>query len=551
MATFTKQVAASSDDCTCDVDDDFMQALTNDWVGFPRDADATSNRESGLRFNNVTIPKDAIITSAKITGTAYSNYSNTINCKIYGEDANDASTFSTAVNFEGRTRTTAAVDWDTSADWVDGSDYDTADISTIIAEITSRAGWVSGNNLVIFIQNDGTAGSTRRNFRSYDYAGNVDGPVLTVEYSVGSVVSKNVSTMLYGVSSVSKLSRRKIIKTIHDMLLINANASTPEVETKRHHTRLSSETLNLISSVTLPETKKTYTKTVYDMLFFNINASTPIVQTTYLKTVNELLYCLNATYRKTQHHRIQSETLHLTEVIKRKTQHRRFQLESLNAVSSTVTTTKKVRFRLPVELLQYTSIASTKIAMVKRRSVSEVLYYVGDIYRKAQHRRLEHELIYTSSGINTKKIAKKARNVFETLNTSSSITKYSLLKRHIHPTEMLYISSQTTKYARLITLRFVVETLSFRQAITLKCNPWRYSRYPTEQIYFASNAWKTGPHRYSVIVTETLLFYDKLYNDRICMISCYLRTWYPNRITELEKIIYGNSIAKCIESKKT
>lgn len=199
------QVSASADDCTCDVDVNFMQSLTNDWWGFPRNSSANSDRESGARFLNVTIPKDSTINSAYITGVAYSNYSNTINCKIYGEQNATPATFSTSADYQGRTRTTASVDWDVSTAWTSGTSYNTSDISTIIQEIVNLAGWASGNNLVIFIQNDGTTSSTRRNFRTYDYSGNSDGPTLTVTFTPpASGVSVQAHQTMHIISKITR-----------------------------------------------------------------------------------------------------------------------------------------------------------------------------------------------------------------------------------------------------------------------------------------------------------------------------------------------------------
>lgn len=63
---------------------------------------------------------------------------------------------------------------------------ESVDFATVIQEIVNQEGWASGNDIVLFIENDGTAGTTRRALRAYDYAGNSDGASLYVAYTVES-----------------------------------------------------------------------------------------------------------------------------------------------------------------------------------------------------------------------------------------------------------------------------------------------------------------------------------------------------------------------------
>lgn len=178
-STSTYEVGQSSDDCTSDVDDNYMHSLSNSWGGFPRDSDGSSERWSGFRFQ---VDLDVTVSSAYLNLSAYSGYSNTIYTKIYGEDSDSANTFSTWWDFYGvRDRTSESVDWDISSSWTSGNWYQTPDISDIIQEIFDRGGWSANNYLVIFIQNDGTTGTTRRNVRTYDYSGSYE-PKLVITY---------------------------------------------------------------------------------------------------------------------------------------------------------------------------------------------------------------------------------------------------------------------------------------------------------------------------------------------------------------------------------
>ena len=135
----------------------------------------------GCRFINVTVPKDAIITAAKVTFTADEDDSGAVHhLKIDGEPNATPATFSDLANYDARTRTTAKVDWDDEPSWSAESTYDSADITSVIQEIVNLAGWVSGCNLVLFFEDDGST-SIRE---GYSYDGSVAKcPVLSVTFA--------------------------------------------------------------------------------------------------------------------------------------------------------------------------------------------------------------------------------------------------------------------------------------------------------------------------------------------------------------------------------
>ncbi|KAA0246878.1 MAG: hypothetical protein DWB56_16760, partial [Candidatus Jettenia sp.] len=144
---------------------------------------SSGNQKVGMRFTGINIPKDAAISNAYIQFKADETRSGAISLIIQGEAANNAASFtSTNGNISSRPKTIAAVPWSPAA-WTTigatGPDQRTPDISSVIQEIVSRAGWSSGNSLVIII-----TGTGRRVAKSYngDQAG---APLLHVVYSVG------------------------------------------------------------------------------------------------------------------------------------------------------------------------------------------------------------------------------------------------------------------------------------------------------------------------------------------------------------------------------
>lgn len=138
---------------------------------------------SAIRFTNVAIPQGALVHSAIIRLEQHTVFGATTNCniRIRGEDADNAVTFVNYANWLARVRTTAYVDQSISIAWVNNTFYNLVDISSIIQEIVNRPGWVSGNNLVIFIDNNGSDAGAIREPCSWD--GDPTMPELIYEYS--------------------------------------------------------------------------------------------------------------------------------------------------------------------------------------------------------------------------------------------------------------------------------------------------------------------------------------------------------------------------------
>ena len=169
MASGTFYCAAGTDDAWARINDSGFD-LNGSAVVF---GDYSNGEFDGLfRFINVTIPKDATINSATVTGTAGENRSETtINLIIKGELDAAPATFSNYANYAARTPTTATVAWNNVPAFTATSSYASPDIATIISEITSLAGWSSGNNLAIFYTDNSSDTDARRDYESYDDVG--------------------------------------------------------------------------------------------------------------------------------------------------------------------------------------------------------------------------------------------------------------------------------------------------------------------------------------------------------------------------------------------
>ena len=112
----------------------------------------------GIRFPNLTIPQGSTISSAYIEFEVDETSTIPTNLTFWAEDIDDAPTFNaTTNNISSRTKTTASVNWNNVSPWEEVDvKHNSAGLMPIIQEVTDRAGWASGNGIVILIEGTGT-----------------------------------------------------------------------------------------------------------------------------------------------------------------------------------------------------------------------------------------------------------------------------------------------------------------------------------------------------------------------------------------------------------
>ena len=105
----------------------------------------------GWRFQNVTIPQGATITSATLELRVYGSGTSSFNTNLEAQDADSTSAFSTSsYNISNRTATTASINWSMgSQSFTDGQVLTSPDISSVVQEVVDRSGWSSGSSLVV------------------------------------------------------------------------------------------------------------------------------------------------------------------------------------------------------------------------------------------------------------------------------------------------------------------------------------------------------------------------------------------------------------------
>jgi hypothetical protein len=156
-AIFEKRVAAGSDDAEQNVSTGAVDLSSSD---LELVQDAGANQAVGIRFTGVTIPKGASIANAWVQFKADETGSSATSVNIQGQAADNPATFTTsASNVTSRPRTVASVNW-APTPWTAvggaGAAQRTPNLASVIQQIVSRAGWVSGNSLVLIITGTGT-----------------------------------------------------------------------------------------------------------------------------------------------------------------------------------------------------------------------------------------------------------------------------------------------------------------------------------------------------------------------------------------------------------
>ena len=189
MATLDLQVGASADDCRVTVANTSSPPHT--WTGISTTVGSYVAGElistlygAGARFLNVTVlGTDTIDVAYKtLTGLA-TRTGQVVRTNLYGEDADNAATFSTVDNFNARAQT-AAVVWDNIASEAGNVEYNSPSLVTPITTIKNRAGWVSGNAIAIHWEDNGSDDEAVRSGQSYDFD-TTKAPKLHIEYTAG------------------------------------------------------------------------------------------------------------------------------------------------------------------------------------------------------------------------------------------------------------------------------------------------------------------------------------------------------------------------------
>ena len=174
-----QRIASSSDDA--EERENRTVTITSPDLEFMEEGSGVQ-RAVGMRWRNVQIPQGAVITKAFISFTVAETGSNPVSIRFQGQAADNPSRFTTdKSSISSRPRTTARIFWTNIPPWdTVGEKKQTPDLSPLIQEIVDRAGWSSGNSMVI-IATPSNAPTGPRIAASFDI-NPAQAPRLHVEY---------------------------------------------------------------------------------------------------------------------------------------------------------------------------------------------------------------------------------------------------------------------------------------------------------------------------------------------------------------------------------
>lgn len=133
------------------------------------------------RITGITIPQGSTIDSATIHfHNPVSNSATGKSVTIDGNDVNNAAIPTTEGNIRSATKTSATVNWTFGS--ISGGTLESPEIKTIIQEIVNRAGWASGNAMMLYLHTPTTSSDWDLTVRTYDHSSG-QAPHINITYS--------------------------------------------------------------------------------------------------------------------------------------------------------------------------------------------------------------------------------------------------------------------------------------------------------------------------------------------------------------------------------
>jgi hypothetical protein len=171
--TVERRVAASSDDAEEDEDEEVD--LSSSDLELVEDGD---RQTVGIRFRNVTVPRNATIVNAWVQFRVDETGGGTTNLRIYGQASDNALAFTTADGNVSTRPRTSFVGWNAVGAWnTEGAAQQTPNLAAVIQQIVNRSQWASGNALAVII-----TGTGKRVADAYDGEPG-KAPLLHIEYA--------------------------------------------------------------------------------------------------------------------------------------------------------------------------------------------------------------------------------------------------------------------------------------------------------------------------------------------------------------------------------
>ncbi|HEX9117477.1 MAG TPA: right-handed parallel beta-helix repeat-containing protein [Anaerolineae bacterium] len=167
-------------------DDDLFQdgtTYTNDsgtvWLGDNRDPSASY---AGLRFAGVAVPRGVAIQSASLRFFSIANNGLSFNVSIYGDACGNSAKFTGSSLPSGRPATVAKIGYANPPAWTASTWY-AVDVTPVVAELTARTDWGSGNALSLIAKGQSGSSGMRRGIAGYSSKSSANVAQLVITYS--------------------------------------------------------------------------------------------------------------------------------------------------------------------------------------------------------------------------------------------------------------------------------------------------------------------------------------------------------------------------------
>jgi len=171
-------VGTSSDDA--EQEDTEMDALYDDDLDMGWEGDPTKLHvlTTGLRFQNIAVPKGVTIDSAFITFCSHEgkDAEDVADIMIYGEASDHAETYNLETLITDRPKTSASVNWVVAEEWEIWNFYRSPDLKTLLQEIIDRPGWEYGNAMALMFEGKNQGPSDFENAREVEAFENIADP---------------------------------------------------------------------------------------------------------------------------------------------------------------------------------------------------------------------------------------------------------------------------------------------------------------------------------------------------------------------------------------
>ncbi len=176
---------------------------------------------TGLRFTDIKVPKNANVKSAYLSMSAALDANTSTSWTIQGEAAGDSSFFTATTNeLSNRNKVSITADWNNVSAVTAGDTIQSPDLSQVLLQITSQAGWASGNSLALFVKRK--SGTGNRSIKTYE-AEPLKAARLVIQYEVapGSVPPDIQDQISY------LTTRQKMTQILDDMKLQGYTPAVP------------------------------------------------------------------------------------------------------------------------------------------------------------------------------------------------------------------------------------------------------------------------------------------------------------------------------------